>query len=352
MGKRVLFAGNEAIGEAAIIAGCRCYFGYPITPQNELTAYMAMRLPQVGGVFIQSESELAAIYMVLGAAAAGARVMTSSSSPGITLKQEGISYLQGDELPAVVVNVQRGGPGLGNIAPSQSDYFQATKGGGHGDYKNIVLVPHTVQEAVELTILAFDLADKYRVVVMILADGVLGQMMEPVVFPEKVEIRQVTKDYILDGAKGREPRIIRSLFLEEGVLEKHNRKLQEKYKRIEENEVRYEEMETEDAEWLIVGCGMVARSCKNVVMERRAKGEKVGLLRPITVWPFPYAELRRLVESGVKGVLVSEMNAGQMLEDVEIGVCGRVPVRFYGRMGGGFPSPEEIDESLTALIRG
>jgi len=351
MGKKVLFAGNEAIGEAAILAGCRCYFGYPITPQNELTAYMAMRMPQVGGVFIQSESELAAIYMVLGASVVGVRAMTSSSSPGVTLKQEGISYLQGDELPAVVVNVQRGGPGLGNIAPSQADYFQATKGGGHGDYKNIVLVPHTVQEACDLTILAFDLAEKYRIVVIILADGVLGQMMEPVVFPEKVEIRQYPKDYILDGAVSRPPRIVRSLFLEEGVLEAHNNRLQAKYKKVEENEVRYEEVETTDAEWLLIAYGTVARACKNVVIDRRLKGDKVGLLRPITVWPYPYDAIRKLIRRGVKGILVSEMNAGQMLEDVELAACGKVPVKFYGRMGGGMPSPEEIDSALASLIK-
>jgi len=352
MGKKVLFAGNEAIGEAAVIAGCRHYFGYPITPQNELTAYMAMRMPQVGGVFVQFESELGAIYAVLGAAAAGKRAMTSSSSPGVSLKQEGISYIQGDELPAVVVNVQRGGPGLGNIAPSQSDYFQATKGGGHGDYNNIVLAPHTVQEAVELTILAFDLADKWRVVSVILADGVLGQMMEPVEFPEPVPPKDYGKEgYIVNGCKGREPRIIRSLFLEEGVLEKHNERLQAKYRKIAETEVRCEEVETEDAEWLLIAYGTVARACKNVVGWRRKAGERVGLLRPITLWPYPYKRIKELLDNGVKGIVVSEMNAGQMLEDVKLAVEGRVPVEFFGRMGGGIPTPEQIDETLTTLIK-
>ncbi len=351
MAKRVLFAGNEAIGEAAVIAGCRHYFGYPITPQNELTAYMAMRMPQVGGVFIQSESEIGAINMVMGASAAGKRAMTSSSSPGVSLKQEGISYIQGDELPAVVINVQRGGPGLGNIAPTQADYFQATKGGGHGDYRNIVLAPHTVQEAVDLTILAFDLADRYRIVSVILADGVLGQMMEPVEFPPLQPVRERPPEWALTGAKGRDPFIIRSLFLEEGVLEQHNIKLQAKYKKAAEREVRFEEVETSDAEWLLVAYGTVARACKNVVADARARGLKVGLLRPVTLWPFCYDRIGELIDSGLKGVLVSEMNAGQMLEDVELAVKGRVPVKFYGRMGGGIPSPEEIDETLTTLIK-
>jgi len=349
MGKRVLFAGNE-VGEGAIIAGCRHYYGYPITPQNELTAYMARRMPEVGGVFIQSESELAAINMVLGTAAAGKLAMTSSSSPGVSLKQEGISYIQGDELPAVVVNVQRGGPGLGNIAPTQSDYFQATKGGGHGDYCNIVLAPHTVQEAVELTILAFELAWKWRVVAMLLADGVLGQMMEPVEFPPMREPPPVP-DWALTGAKNRDPYIIRSLFLEEGVLEEHNKRLQAKYRRIAASEVRYEAYELNDAEWVLVAYGTCARACRNVVLERRKNGEKVGMLRPITLWPFCYEKLAELVKRGVKGFLVVEMNAGQMLEDVELGVKGSAPVRFYGRMGGGIPSPEEIQENLTALIK-
>ena len=350
MGKRVLFAGNEAIGEGAIIAGCRHYYGYPITPQNELTAYMARRMPEVGGVFIQSESELAAINMVLGTAAAGKLAMTSSSSPGVSLKQEGISYIQGDELPAVVVNVQRGGPGLGNIAPTQSDYFQATKGGGHGDYCNIVLAPHTVQEAVELTILAFELAWKWRVVAMLLADGVLGQMMEPVEFPPMREPPPVP-DWALTGAKNRDPYIIRSLFLEEGVLEEHNKRLQAKYRRIAASEVRYEAYELNDAEWVLVAYGTCARACRNVVLERRKNGEKVGMLRPITLWPFCYEKLAELVKRGVKGFLVVEMNAGQMLEDVELGVKGGAPVRFYGRMGGGIPSPEEIQENLHNLIK-
>jgi len=350
MGKKVLFAGNEAIGEGAIIAGCRHYYGYPITPQNELTAYMARRLPEVGGVFVQFESELGAIYAVLGTAAAGKLAMTSSSSPGVSLKQEGISYIQGQELPAVVVNVQRGGPGLGNIAPSQSDYFQATKGGGHGDYRNIVLAPHTVQEAVELTILAFELAWKWRVVSMLLADGVLGQMMEPVEFPPMRE-PPPTPDWAVTGAKGRDPYIIRSLFLEEGVLEEHNKRLQAKYRRIAQSEVRYEAYELDDAEWVLVACGTCARACRNVVMEQRKAGVRVGMLRPITLWPFCYDKLDELVNRGVKGFLTVEMNAGQMVEDVRLAVGRRKPVWFFGRAGGGIPTPEQITENLRNLIR-
>ena len=349
MGKKQLMAGNEALGEAAIIANCRFYFGYPITPQNELIAYMARRLPQVGGVFIQSESEIAAINMVMGASAAGKRAMTSSSSPGISLKQEGISYLQGDELPAVVVNVQRGGPGLGNIAPSQSDYFQAVKGGGHGDYHNIVLAPHTVQEMVDLTQLAFNLADKYRIVVVILVDGLLGQMMEPVEYPEKPTIEEYPKDYVLDGAKGRKPKIIRSLFLVEGVLEKHNEKLQAKFKKVAENEVRFEEYKTDDAELILAAYGTCARACREVCRAMRQEGIKVGMLRPITLWPFCEAKILQLADK-VKNFLVVEMNAGQMLQDVKAAVCGKADVHFYGRLGGGVPSPEEIIEKVRQIL--
>jgi 2-oxoglutarate ferredoxin oxidoreductase subunit alpha len=349
MGKKQLMAGNEALGEAAIISGCRFYFGYPITPQNELTAYMARRLPQVGGVFIQSESEIAAINMVMGASAAGKRAMTSSSSPGISLKQEGISYLQGDELPAVVVNVQRGGPGLGNIAPSQSDYFQAVKGGGHGDYHNIVLAPHTAQEMVDLTQLAFNLADKYRIVVVILLDGLLGQMMEPVEYPEKPQIEEYPKEYILDGAKGRKPKIIRSLFLVEGVLEKHNENLQAKYKKVAETEVRFEEYKTDDAEIILAAYGTCARASREVCRALRNEGINVGMLRPITLWPFCEDKLLQLADR-VKDFLVVEMNAGQMLTDVKAAVCGKANVHFYGRLGGGIPSPEEIIEKVRQIL--
>ncbi len=349
MGKKQLVAGNEAMGEAAILAGCRCYFGYPITPQNELTAYMARRMPEEGRVFLQSESELAAINMVMGASAVGVRAMTSSSSPGISLKQEGISYISGDELPAVVVNVQRGGPGLGNIAPSQADYFQATKGGGHGDYHSIVLAPHTAQGCVDMIILAFDLAEKWRMVCVILADGVLGQMMEPVVYPEKVEINEYPRDYVLDGAKGREPRITRSLYLVEGVLEEHNRKLQAKYARVREAEQRAELTDTDGAELVLVACGTSARASFDAMRALSDEGHKVGLLRPITLWPFPEKALSE-VSAGTKKFLVVEMNAGQMLEDVRLYAAHDADVHFYGRMGGGIPSPEEIVEKAREIL--
>lgn len=350
MGKKQLMAGNEVLGEAAILAGCQCYFGYPITPQNEFTAYMARRMPEEGRVFLQTESELAAINMVLGAAAVGVRALTSSSSPGISLKQEGISYMAGDELPGVVVNVQRGGPGLGNIAPTQSDYFQATKGGGHGDYRNIVLAPHTVQECVDLMILAFDLAEKWRMVSMVLADGVLGQMMEPVVFPDKVDIKEYPKDYILDGARGREPRIIRSLYLVEGVLEKHNEKLQAKYVRVMEAEQRSQAIDTDGAELVLVACGTSARACLAAMATLRAQGHKVGLLRPITLWPFPQDALSE-ISAKTKKFLVVEMNAGQMVEDVRLHTAHDAQVHFYGRMGGGVPTPEEIVQNATEILK-
>jgi 2-oxoglutarate ferredoxin oxidoreductase subunit alpha len=349
MAKKQLVAGNEALGEAAIIAGAQCYFGYPITPQNEFTAYMARRMPEEGRVFLQTESELAAINMVLGAAAVGARALTSSSSPGVSLKQEGISYMAGDELPGVVANIQRGGPGLGNIAPTQSDYFQATKGGGHGDYRNIVLAPHTVQECVNLMILAFDLAEKWRMVSVVLADGVLGQMMEPVVYPEKVEIKQYPKDYILDGAKGREPRIIRSLYLVEGVLEKHNEKLQAKYAKVKEAEQRHELDSDEDVDMLLVACGTSARACRDAMRTLNEQGRKIGLFRPITLWPFPEKALRRLSEK-IKKFLVVEMNAGQMVEDVRLHTAHDAQVHFYGRMGGGIPTPPEIVEKANEIL--
>ncbi len=349
MSKKQLVAGNEALGEAAILAGAQCYFGYPITPQNEFTAHMARRMPEEGRVFLQTESELAAINMVLGAASVGARALTSSSSPGISLKQEGISYMAGDELPGVVVNVQRGGPGLGNIAPTQSDYFQATKGGGHGDYRNIVLAPHTVQECVEMMILAFDLAEKWRMVSVILADGVLGQMMEPVVYPEKVQINEYPKDYILDGARGRKPRIIRSLYLAEGVLEKHNEKLQAKYAKVRETEQRSETQNTEDAELVLVGCGTSARACLDTMNTLRKDGRKVGLLRPITLWPFPVKVLKE-ISARTKKFLVVEMNAGQMVEDVRLHAAHDADVHFYGRMGGGIPTPPEVIDKANEIL--
>ncbi|UCG94887.1 MAG: 3-methyl-2-oxobutanoate dehydrogenase subunit VorB [Candidatus Aerophobus sp.] len=346
--EKVLLSGNEALAEGALKAGCRCYFGYPITPQSEVPAYMVRRMKEVGGVFLQAESEIAAINMVYGAAATGARAMTSSSGPGISLKQEGLSYLAGAELPAVIVNVMRGGPGLGNIAPSQSDYFQATRGGGHGDYHLIVLAPNSVQEMLDLAYLAFELADKYRNPVMILADAILGQMMEGVEFKE--ENKGVKKkDWIIGGDKGRKPNIIRSLFLEEGVLEEHNKKLQEKYARIRRLEVKYESMQTDDAELLLVSYGSMARLASEVVTRLRKKGIKAGLLRPITLWPFPYSPLRKLTDR-VRFFFVVEMSEGQMLEDVKLAVEGAVPVYFYGRLGGGVPTPLEVMKRIEEKV--
>jgi len=333
--------GNEVIAEAAIQAGCRFYAGYPITPQNEIPEYMSRRLPEVGGVFIQAESELAAINMVFGAAAAGVRAMTSSSSPGISLKQEGISYLAGAELPAVIVNVQRGGPGLGNISASQQDYFQAVKGGGHGDYRLLVYAPYSHQELWELTMKAFDKADVYRNPVMILADGVLGQMMEPFV-PVKYEPQDnlPPKDWVLDGCEGREPRVIKSLFMGEGELEQRNYKLKEKYEKMRSTEVLYEEVDTEDAELLLVAFGVAARVCLSAQRQLRKEGIPVGLFRPITLFPFPEKKLREI--STAKRVLVVEMNLGQMVEDVKLSVDNPKEVEFYGRPGGAIITPEEI----------
>jgi 2-oxoglutarate ferredoxin oxidoreductase subunit alpha len=353
--------GNVAICEGAITAGCQAYYGYPITPQNEIPAYLAKRMVELGRVFLQAESELAAINMVFGSAVAGARAMTSSSSPGISLKQEGISYLAGCELPAVIVNVQRGGPGLGNISGSQGDYFQATRGGGHGDYKNIVLTPYSVQEMYDLTILAFDLADKYRNPVIVLADGVLGQMLEPVT-PSTISHQPIaiSKDWALDGCKGREPRKIRSLLMAEGALEEHNWKLNEKYSKIKKNEVRYETYNLMDAEIVLVAFGIAARVGKGAMNIARGKGYKVGLIRPITLWPFPEKIISDTAErlhsitqslNHLTTFLVVEMNLGQMLEDVKLAVSGKVPVEFYGRPGGGLVTQEEILEKIKQISK-
>jgi 2-oxoglutarate ferredoxin oxidoreductase subunit alpha len=342
MAERVLLRGNEVIAEAAIRAGCTCYFAYPITPQAELLEHMARHMPRLGRTFIQAESEIAAISMVYGAAACGARTMTSSSSPGISLKQEGISYLAGSNLPAVIVNVVRGGPGLGNIAPSQCDYFQATKGGGHGDYHIIVLAPATVPEAGRLTMLAFDLADRYRIPVMILADGMLGQMMEPVELPEPIDADALpTKDWAATGAKGRAPNIILSFDLDPERLKEMNLALQEKYRDITAKEIRYEETSTDDADLVIAAYGTVARIAKSVMRMAREEGIKVGLFRPITLWPFPYDALRTLSER-VETVLTVEMSAGQMWEDVRLAVGERAQTPFYGELGGVVPTPRAI----------
>jgi 2-oxoglutarate/2-oxoacid ferredoxin oxidoreductase subunit alpha len=346
-----LMKGNEAIGEAAIIAGCRFYFGYPITPQNEIPAYMSLRLPKVGGTFIQAESEVAAINMVLGAAAAGARVMTSSSSPGITLKMEGISYLAGAELPAVVVNMMRGGPGLGNIAGAQSDYFQAVKGGGHGDYRCIVLAPSTVQELADLTIKAFDLADQYRVVVMILGDGFIGQMSEPITLPGPSGKSFDKSGWALTGAKGREKHLIASMRLNpEDALAKLNARLQAKYREIEKSERMWEESQASDAEYLLVGFGLSARICRAAVSGLRKSGVKAGLFRPISLWPFPSAELAQAAK-GKRKILVVEMNAGQMVEDVRLAVGGSVPVDFFGTPGAITPQVDEVVERIRSYAR-
>lgn len=348
---KVLMKGNEAVGEAAILGGCKYFFGYPITPQNEIPEYMARRLPEVGGTFIQAESETSAINMVYGAAGAGARVMTSSSSPGISLKQEGISYIAGAELPCVIVNMVRGGPGLGNIAPAQSDYFQATKGGGHGDYHMIVLGPASVQELVDLTIEAFELADKYRHPVMVLGDGVLGQMMEPVEFKITEPKKGPEKPWATTGAKGRARNIINSLYIVPEVLEEYNRKLQAKYAEISKNEQRYETYFAEEADILLVAYGTTARICKAVVDQAREEGLKVGLIRPISLWPFPEAPFAQAAEYA-KAFLAVEMSNGQMVEDVRLSVNGKKPVHFFGRTGGMVPTKAEIYQEVKRIIEG
>ena len=350
MAEKVLMKGNEAIAEAAIKAGCRHYFGYPITPQTEIAAYMAKRMPKIGGTFLQAESEIAAINMVYGVAGAGFRVMTSSSSPGISLKQEGISYIAGADLPALIVNVQRGGPGLGGIQPSQSDYFQATKGGGHGDYHLIVLAPASVQEMADLTIKAFDVSEKYRVPAMLLADGTMGQMMEPVVLPD-VEPTPSEKPWAVRGTNmERKHNIINSLYLKPEILEKVNFERFERYKQIEENEVMYEEYMMEDAEYCVVAFGIASRVSKNAVTAARKKGIKVGLIRPITLWPFPTEVLRKAADK-VKGFISVELSMGQMIEDVKLATECKRPVILCNRAGGMIPSPEQVLESIENLVK-
>ncbi len=351
MTDKVLMKGNEAIAEAAIAAGCRHYFGYPITPQTEVAAYMSKRMPKIGGTFLQAESEISAINMVYGVAGAGFRVMTSSSSPGISLKQEGISYIAGADLPALIVNVQRGGPGLGGIQPSQSDYFQATKGGGHGDYHLIVLAPASVQEMADLTMSAFDLADKYRMPVMLLADGTMGQMMEPVSLPSPVT-EKIEKPWAVTGTEGkRKHNIINSLYLNPEQLEKTNIERFERYKLIEENEVKYEEFMTEDADVIVVAFGIAARVSKNAVRAARAKGIKAGLIRPITLWPFPKKALFNAAKTA-KAFVSVELSMGQMIEDVELAIrCSR-PVHLCNRTGGMIPSPEQVLDSIIKAAGG
>ena len=346
-----LMSGNAALAEAAVLSGCTCYFGYPITPQNELTEYMAKRMVDAGGVFIQSESEIAAINMVLGASVAGARAMTSSSGPGISLKQEGISYLVADELPAVIVNIMRGGPGMGSISGAQSDYFQATRGGGHGDYRTIVLAPASVQELTEIVPLAFEMADKYRNPVIILGDGILGQMMEPVDFDGLRRPPDYDKSYALTGAKDRAAQSIYSLIFDTKLQEEHNWKLQRKFRLIEQNEVRYETYLADDAEMIVVAYGIGARIAKGAIKRLREEGQKVGMIRPITLWPFPMKALQEMAKT-VSDFFVFEMSAGQMVEDVLLAANGKVPVKHFGRMGGIVTTPGEVVENLKSTIIG
>lgn len=341
-GRKVLMKGNEAIGAAAIKGGCRYFFGYPITPQNEIPEYMSRELPKVGGVFLQAESEVAAINMVYGAAGAGARVMTSSSSPGISLKQEGISYIVGSEVPCVIVNMVRGGPGLGGIQPAQSDYFQATRGGGNGDYSMIVLAPASVQEAADMMTEAFDLADLYRNPVLLMGDGMIGQMMEPVEFRDPPKRELPGKEWATTGTNGeREPNIITSLRLDPAELEQLNRKLQAKYAVMREKETRYELYQTDDAELVFVAYGTSSRIVKNVVKSLRSRGVKAGLLRPVTLWPFPIPAFDELPDS-VRALVSVEMSEGQMIDDVRIAARGRWPVGFHGRSGGMLPTEADV----------
>jgi len=354
MSEKVLMKGNEAIGEAAIRANCKCFFGYPITPQTEVAAYMAKKMPLIGRVFLQAESEIAAINMVYGAAGTGVRCMTSSSSPGISLKAEGISYIAGAELPCIIVNMMRGGPGLGSIQAAQSDYFQATKGGAHGDFNMPVYAPSSIQEMVDLIQEGFDVADLYRTPVMIVGDGMLGQMMEPVEFKERVSTRVLPeKTWAANGKNGRKVHnVINSLYLKSELLEVHNIHLQEKFKTIKENEVRYEMLNTENADLILVAFGTTSRICRNVIKLAKEKGVTLGLIRPITLWPYPTVAFEKTIGTTKHGYLVVEMNAGQMVEDVRLSVEGRKPVHFYGRMGGMIPTPADILEKALSIVGG
>lgn len=346
MAEKVLMKGNEAIAEAAIKAGCRHYFGYPITPQTEIAAYMAKRMPKIGGTFLQAESEIAAINMVYGVSSAGKRVMTSSSSPGISLKGEGLSYIAGADLPSLVINVQRGGPGLGGIQPSQSDYFQATKGGGHGDYKMIVLAPASVQEMADLTIKGFELADQYRMTSMILADGTMGQMMEPVEIRDDAEIKTFDKPWAVTGTQGkREHNIVNSLYLVPDQLEKKNFERYEKYAKIEKDEVMYEEFMMDDAEICVVAFGISARISQNAIVEARKMGIKAGMIRPITLWPFPTEVLRKAADKVDKFISV-ELSMGQMIEDIKLAIECKKEVLLCNRCGGMIMSPEEVLDKI------
>ena len=351
MSEKVLMKGNEALAEAAIMAGCRHYLGYPITPQTEIAAYMAKRMPKIGGTFLQAESEVSAINMVIGVASAGKRAMTSSSSPGISLKSEGLSYLAGCDLPAFIVNVQRGGPGLGGIQPSQSDYFQATKGTSHGDYHMLVLAPASVQEMVSMTFKGFDLADKYRMTVMLLADGTMGQMMEPVSL-DMGEVTEYEKPWAVTGTNcERSHNIVNSLFLKPEELEKKNFERFEKYRYIEENEVMYEEYMMDDADICIVAFGIAARISKNAIDMARAKGIKVGMMRPITLWPFPKKEMNAIADR-VQSFISVELNMGQMIEDIKLATECKKPVYLCNRTGGMIMTPEEVLAKIEEASKG
>lgn len=352
MSEKVLMKGNEAVAESAIRAGCRHFFGYPITPQTEVAAYFAKRMPKIGGTYLQAESEIAAINMVLGAGGSGARAMTSSSSPGISLKTEGISYICGSDVPCVIMNIERGGPGLGGIQPSQSDYFQATKAPGHGDLHVIVLAPSGVQEMADITYNAFDLAEKYRMPCLILGDGILGQMMEPVELPEPKEVSAADKPWAACGhGNKREHNVINSLYLDPAELENKVRARYERYAEIEKNEVRYEEYKTEDADIIITAFGATSRVAKSAINTAREMGIKAGLIRPITLWPFPKEIISKRAESA-KAFLSVEMNMGQMVDDVRLAVNGKKPVYFFGRTGGIVPTAEEIVAELEKINGG
>ena len=349
MSDRVLMKGNEAVCRGAVAAGCKAFFGYPITPQNEVPEIMSWLMPQNGGVFLQAESELAAINMVYGASCAGVRAMTSSSSPGISLKQEGISYMVGCELPAVIVNVQRGGPGLGNIAPSQSDYFQAVKGGGHGDYHCLTLAPWSVEESFELTALAFELADKYRNPAMVLTDGMLGQMLEAMPRNKHFETKQYPKPWATTGCKGRPPNVINSLYMVPEDMEAVNLRIQARYAQAEVEDVRFDEYRAQDADLVLVAYGTVGRICRTVVDLAREEGYSVGLLRPISLYPFPKEPLRELALDG-KLLLTVEMSCGQMVEDVRLSTCGLTEVHFYGRTGGVVPDQLQVLDQIRGIL--
>jgi 2-oxoglutarate/2-oxoacid ferredoxin oxidoreductase subunit alpha len=346
-----LLKGNVAVAEAAIRAGVQAYFGYPITPQTELLEWMSARMPEEGRAFVQAESELAAINMVYGAACTGRRVMSSSSSPGVSLMMEGISYMAGTEVPAVLVDVMRGGPGLGNIQPSQSDYTQMVHGGGHGDYHTIVLAPCSVQESIDLTVLAFDLAEKYRSIVVVLSDGSIGQMMEAAELPPMMPLKKEFPEWAVDGAIGRERRYLTSIYMDAPAEEVTNMRLLNRWAKICDNEIRYKEYFLEDAEYAIVGFGSSGRIALSAVRQLREQGVKVGLLRPITLAPFPVDAIESLGKR-VKGMLVVEMNAGQMLDDVMLATHGSVPIEFYGRTGGVIPFPDEIVSAVQRMIAG